>query len=44
MVLVADPERRAATVYPSRCEIHIVTAGAGDVVPGWKLPVTGLFG
>lgn len=43
MVLVADPERRAVTVYRSRSEIHILTAGAGDVVPGWKLPVAELF-
>jgi Uma2 family endonuclease len=49
MVLVADPERRAVTVYRSRSEIRILTAEAGDVidgdevVPGWKLPVTELF-
>jgi Uma2 family endonuclease len=50
MVLVADPKRRAVTVYRSRSEIRILTAEAsdamdgGDVVPGWKLPVAELFG
>ena len=49
MVLVADPKRRAVTVYRSRSEIRILTAEAGDridgadVVPGWKLPVAELF-
>jgi Uma2 family endonuclease len=49
MVLVADPERRAVTVYRSRSEIRILTAEVGDVidggevVPGWKLPVAELF-
>jgi Uma2 family endonuclease len=49
MVLVADPERCAVTVYRSRSEIRILTAEAGDVidggdvVPGWKLPVAELF-
>lgn len=49
MVLVVDPERRAVTVYRSRDDIRILTADAGDavdgadVVPGWRLPLEGLF-
>ncbi|MDQ3301723.1 MAG: Uma2 family endonuclease [Actinomycetota bacterium] len=49
LVLVADPRRRAVTVYRSRSDIRILTAEAGDridgadVVPGWILPVAELF-
>jgi Uma2 family endonuclease len=49
MVLVADPERRAVTVYRSRSDIRILTSEAGDaidgadVVPGWKLSIAELF-
>jgi Uma2 family endonuclease len=49
MVLVADPERRAITVYRSRSDIRILTGEAGDaidgadVVPGWKLSIAELF-
>ena len=49
MVLVVDPEKSTVTVYRSRDEIRVLTAGAGDtvdgagVVPGWKLPVAQLF-
>ena len=51
MVLVVDPgeARRTVTVYRSREDIRILTAEAGDlldgsdVVPGWTVPITGLF-
>lgn len=49
MVLVADPERRAVTVYRSRDDIRILTAEAGDVVdgadvaPGWRALVAEVF-
>ena len=49
MVLVVDPEKHTVTVYRSRDEIRVLTAGAGDtvdgadVVPGWKLSVAELF-
>jgi Uma2 family endonuclease len=49
MVLVADPERRRITVYRSRDNIRVLTAGAGDVVdgadvvPGWKLSLAEIF-
>lgn len=47
MVLVADPERRAITVYRSREEIRILVEGdavdGADVVPGWALPVAEIF-
>ncbi len=34
MVLTAEPEQRAVTVYHSRTEIRILTAGAGDSIEG----------
>ena len=49
MVLVADPSRRAVTVYRSREDIRILVSEAGDVidgadvVPGWRLPVAEVF-
>ena len=49
MVLVLDPERRTLTVYRSRDEIRVLTAGAGetvdgaDVGPGWRMRVAELF-
>lgn len=47
MVLVVDPERKAATVYRSREDIRILLPGdvvdGGDVVPGWRLPVAEIF-
>lgn len=49
MVLVADPERRAVTVYRSRSDVRVLTAEAGDavdgadVVPGWRLSLTEIF-
>lgn len=50
MVLVVDPgeARRTVTVYRSATDIRVLTEGdsidGGDVVPGWKLPVSQLFG
>jgi hypothetical protein len=47
MVVVVNPARRAATVYRSRDDIVLLTAGdvldGGDVVPGWTLPLADLF-
>ena len=49
VVLVADPGQRTVTVYRSLGNIRILKAEAGDaidgadVVPGWRLPLSGLF-
>jgi Uma2 family endonuclease len=49
MVLVADPEQDAVTVYRSREDVRILVSEAGDVidgadvVPGWRLPVAEVF-
>lgn len=47
MVLVAEPQRRVVTVYRSREDIRILTGDeavdGADVVPGWRLPVAGIF-
>lgn len=47
MVVVVNPERRAATVYRSREDITLLTEDdvldGGDVVPGWTLPLRELF-
>jgi Uma2 family endonuclease len=47
MVVVVNPTRRAATVYRSRDDIQLLTAAdvldGGDVVPGWRLPLSELF-
>jgi hypothetical protein len=47
MVVVVNPERRAATVYRSLNEVRLLTEGdvldGGDVVPGWVLPLRDLF-
>ena len=47
MVLVAEPERQVVTVYRSREDIRILTTDeavdGADVVPGWRLPVAGIF-
>lgn len=47
MVVVVNPERRAATVYRSRDDIVLLTEGdvldGGDVVPGWTLPLREIF-
>lgn len=47
MVVVVNPERRAATVYRSLGEVRLFTEGdvldGADVVPGWTLPLRELF-
>lgn len=47
MVVVVNPERRAATVYRSLDEVRLLTEGdvldGADVVPGWTLPLRELF-
>jgi Uma2 family endonuclease len=47
MVVVLDPRKRTATVYRSLTDITILTEeetiDGGDVVPGWKMPVSDLF-
>jgi Uma2 family endonuclease len=47
MVVVVNPDRRAATVYRSLSEVLLLTENdvldGGDVVPGWKLPLRDLF-
>ncbi len=47
MVLVAEPERKVVTVYQSREDIRILAGDevvdGADVVPGWRLPVAGIF-
>ena len=47
MVLVAEPERKFVTVYRSREDIRILAGDevvdGADVVPGWRLPVAGIF-
>ena len=47
MVVVVNPRQQTVTVYRSRSEIAILTAGdtidGSDVVPGWTLPVQDLF-
>lgn len=48
MVLAADPSQRTVTVYRSREDIRILLGrdviDGADVVPGFGLPVTELFG
>lgn len=47
MVVVADPWSRRVTIHRSRDDIRVLCDGdvldGGDVVPGWALPVKGLF-
>jgi Uma2 family endonuclease len=47
MVVVVNPERRAATIYRSNDDIVLLGEGdvldGGDVVPGWTLPLRELF-
>lgn len=47
MVLVVEPQRRVVTVYRSREDIRILAedeaVDGADVVPGWRLPVAGIF-
>lgn len=47
MVVVVNPRKRTTTVFRSRSEIVVLTESdeldGGDVVPGWRLPVRGIF-
>jgi Uma2 family endonuclease len=47
MVAVVDPRKRVVTVYRSPAEIRVLTGDdmldGGDVVPGWRLPLSALF-
>ena len=47
MVAVANPKGRTMTVYRSRADVVELTEAdvldASDVVPGWKLPLRGMF-
>jgi len=47
MVIVVNPRRRVVTVYRSRTHVVILTEhdtlDAGDVVPGWTMPVHDVF-
>ncbi len=47
MVLVVEPGRKVVTVYRSREDIRILAGDeavdGADVVPGWRLPVAGIF-
>jgi Uma2 family endonuclease len=48
MVIVVNPNRRAATVYRSRTDVLVLgendAIDGADVVPGWKLPLREIFG
>lgn len=48
LVVVVDPRRRNVTLYRSRDEIRVLGEGdvldGADVVPGWRVPVSELFG
>ena len=48
MVIVLNPEQRTATVYRSRQDIVVLTErdriDGADVVPGWTVAVSDLFG
>ena len=47
MVIVVNPRRRAVRVHRSPTDIDDLVEGdvieGGDVVPGWSMPVSGLF-
>jgi len=47
MVVVANPRKKTFTVYRSLTDIKVLTEkdtlSGEDVVPGWNLPVKGLF-
>jgi Uma2 family endonuclease len=47
LVIVADPRKRAVTVYRSLAEIRVLTGqeilDGGDVAPGWSLAVSTIF-
>ena len=47
MVVVVDPRRRTVSVHRSRVDVVALTEAdaldGGDVVPGWRLPLSDLF-
>ena len=47
MVIVVNPRRRSVRVHRSPTDIDDLVEGdvieGGDVVPGWSMPVSGLF-
>jgi Uma2 family endonuclease len=47
MVIVVNPRKRSVTVYRSRSDIIVLSENdvldAGDVVPGWTMPVRHVF-
>jgi Uma2 family endonuclease len=47
MVVVVDPARRTVMVHRSPADVAVLREGdvldAGDVVPGWSLPVSRIF-
>jgi Uma2 family endonuclease len=47
MVIVVNPRKRSVTVYRSRSDIVVLSENdvldAGDVVPGWTMPVRHVF-
>jgi Uma2 family endonuclease len=47
LVIVISPQQRTVTTFRSPCAVHILneddTLKAGDVVPGWSMPVQELF-
>lgn len=47
MVVLVNPRKRMVTVYRSLTDIVILTAqdtlDGGDVVPGWRMPVSEIF-
>lgn len=48
MVLIVDPRKRIVTVYRSLHEIAILTScdmlSGEDIVPGWQVAVSEIFG
>lgn len=47
LVIVVDPRRRTAAVFPGKEDIRVLTDGemlqGGEVVPGWEVAVEELF-
>jgi Uma2 family endonuclease len=47
MVIVANPRKRAVTMYRSLADMRVLglgdVLGGADVIPGWQLPVAEIF-
>ena len=47
MVVLVNPRNRTVTTYRSRADIAVLTEGdtldGADIVPGWTMPIGGLF-